>query len=94
MDVSLSLSKEEYREKLNSRQKRIHELHNELYRLRIPMVTVYEVGMLRERGNIRRLTEQMDPRGYEVIPVAAPNDVEKAHHYLWRFWTEFQRLGI
>ena len=35
----------------------------------------------------------MDPRGYEVIPVSAPNDVEKAHHYLWRFWTEFPKAG-
>ena len=94
VDVSLSLSKEEYREKLNSRQKRIHELHNELYRLRIPMVIVYEGwDAAGKGGNIRRLTEEMDPRGYEVIPVAAPNDVEKAHHYLWRFWTEFPKAG-
>ena len=94
VDVSLSLSKEEYREKLNSRQNRIHELHNELYRLRIPMVIVYEGwDAAGKGGNIRRLTEQMDPRGYEVIPVAAPNDVEKAHHYLWRFWTEFPKAG-
>ena len=35
----------------------------------------------------------MDPRGYEVIPVSAPNDLEKAHHYLWRFWTEFPKAG-
>ena len=32
-------------------------------------------------------------RGYEVIPTAAPNDVEKAQHYLWRFWTEFPKAG-
>ena len=51
------------------------------------------MGRCRERGNIRRLTERMDPRGYEVIPVSAPNDVEKAHHYLWRFWTEFPKAG-
>jgi polyphosphate kinase 2 (PPK2 family) len=35
----------------------------------------------------------MDPRGYEVIPIAAPNDIEKAHHYLWRFWQEFPKAG-
>ena len=35
----------------------------------------------------------MDPRGYEVIPVAAPNDIEKSHHYLWRFWSEFPKAG-
>ena len=93
-DTSLSLDKEEYREKLSIRQKRIHSLHNELYRLRIPMVIVYEGwDAAGKGGNIRRLTEEMDPRGYEVIPVSAPNDVEKAHHYLWRFWTEFPKSG-
>ncbi|MFP4054886.1 MAG: phosphate--AMP phosphotransferase, partial [Phycisphaerae bacterium] len=44
-------------------------------------------------GNIRRLTRELDPRGYEVVPVAAPNDVEKAHHYLWRFWTQMPKAG-
>jgi len=28
-----------------------------------------------------------------VIPVAAPNDVEKAHHYLWRFWIRMPKAG-
>ena len=94
VDTSLSLQKDEYREKLFTRQKKIHELHNELYRLRIPMVIVYEGwDAAGKGGNIRRLTEEMDPRGYEVIPIAAPNDVEKAHHYLWRFWTEFPKAG-
>ena len=35
----------------------------------------------------------MDPRGYEVIPVAAPNAVEKGYHYLWRFWTHMPKAG-
>ncbi len=35
----------------------------------------------------------MDPRGYEVIPVAAPTGEEKSHPYLWRFWKRFPRAG-
>jgi polyphosphate kinase 2 (PPK2 family) len=94
VDTSLNLSKEKYREKLKVRQEKIHALHNELYRLRIPMVIVYEGwDAAGKGGNIRRLIEEMDPRGYEVIPISAPNDVEKAHHYLWRFWTEFPKSG-
>ena len=94
VDTSLTLGKEDYKEKLCARQKRIHELQNELYRLRIPMVIVYEGwDAAGKGGNIRRLTEEMDPRGYEVIPISAPNDVEKVHHYLWRFWTEFPKAG-
>jgi hypothetical protein len=28
-----------------------------------------------------------------VNPVAAPNAIERAHHYLWRFWTAFPKAG-
>ena len=79
---------------LTERQRKIQDLHHEVYRLRIPVVIVYEGwDAAGKGGNIRRLTERMDPRGYEVIPISAPNDVEKAHHYLWRFWTEFPKAG-
>ena len=93
-DLSKSLSKDVYREMLAVRQQRIQDLHHEIYRLRIPVVIVYEGwDAAGKGGNIRRLTERMDPRGYEVIPISAPNDVEKAHHYLWRFWSEFPKSG-
>ena len=94
VELSLRLDRDEYRKLLDKRQKRIGELHDEIYRRRIPVVIVYEGWDAGGKGgNIRRLTEEMDPRGYEVIPIAAPNDVEKAHHYLWRFWTEFPKAG-
>ena len=57
------LRKGEYLKKLESRQIRIQELHHELYRLRIPLVIVYEGWDASGKGgNIRRLTEKMDPR--------------------------------
>ncbi|MHB9878715.1 polyphosphate kinase 2 family protein [Pacificimonas sp. ICDLI1SI03] len=37
-------------------------------------------------GTIRRLTASLDPRFYKVWPVAAPDEEERSHHYLWRFW--------
>ena len=44
-------------------------------------------------GAIRRLTQGLDPRGFEVISVAAPDGIEKKHHYLWRFWRKFPKAG-
>ncbi len=32
------------------------------------------------------MTWALDARLYRVIPIAAPTDEERAHHYLWRFW--------
>ena len=44
-------------------------------------------------GAIKRLTQALDPRGYQVNPTSAPNDIEKAHHYLWRFWNNMPKNG-
>ena len=44
-------------------------------------------------GAIKRLTSHMDPRGYKVCPTPAPNSVEKAHHYMWRFWNNVPKDG-
>jgi polyphosphate kinase 2 (PPK2 family) len=39
------------------------------------------------------VTEALDARRYQVIPIAAPTDEERAHHYLWRFWRHLPRSG-
>ena len=44
-------------------------------------------------GAIRRLTSAIDVRDFRVYPVAKPNDEEKSHHYLWRFWRHVPRDG-
>jgi len=44
-------------------------------------------------GAIRRVTGALDARDYQVIPIAAPTDEERAHHYLWRFWRHLSRAG-
>ncbi len=44
-------------------------------------------------GAIRRITAALDARDYQVIPIAAPTDEERAHHYLWRFWRHLPRAG-
>lgn len=42
---------------------------------------------------IRRLTQALDPRLYQVIGIAAPTEEERAQHYLWRFWRHVPRDG-
>jgi len=94
VDLSVTLTEEAYEQELKTCQKRIFELEHEIYLKRIPVVILYEGwDAAGKGGNIRRLTQSMDPRGYEVLPVAAPNDIEKAHHYLWRFWMAFPKAG-
>ena len=94
VDLSKSLTKSVYKKELADLQKRMALLHSELYRRRIPVVIGFEGWDAGGKGGaIHRLTKTMDPRGYEVIPTAAPNDIEKAHHYLWRFWNHMPKAG-
>ncbi|MCI9341310.1 MAG: polyphosphate:AMP phosphotransferase [Dorea sp.] len=93
-DLSLTYSKEEYKERLEVLEKKMEKLHGELYRRRIPVVLGFEGWDAGGKGGaIKRLTEKMDPRGYVVHPTASPNDIEKAHHYLWRFWADMPKAG-
>lgn len=94
VDLTLSYTREEYKEKLDGLQKKIQKLHGELYRRRIPVVLGFEGWDAGGKGGaIKRLTEKMDARGYVVNPTASPNDIEKAHHYLWRFWRAMPKDG-
>ena len=88
------LSKEDYKKELEKYQKELSELHNRLYRKKVPVVIVYEGwDAAGKGGNIKRLTEALDPRGYEVHPIASPEPHEKARHYLWRFWKRLPKTG-
>ncbi len=94
VDLSKSLTKEEYKEKLGKLQRRLEILHSDIYRLRIPVVLGFEGWDAGGKGGaIKRLTSHMDPRGYQVCPTASPNDIERKHHYLWRFWNKVPKAG-
>jgi polyphosphate kinase 2 (PPK2 family) len=44
-------------------------------------------------GAIQRLTAKWDPRHFEVWPIGAPTEEEKARHFLWRFWKRLPATG-
>lgn len=89
-----TLSDEIYKEQLKMLQKRLGELHNKIYRKRIPVIITYEGwDAAGKGGNIKRITGALDPRGFEVHPIASPEPHEKARHYLWRFWTRLPKDG-
>lgn len=87
LDLSQSLPKKEYTEQLIAYQLQLRELAFQLYAQKRTLVVVYEGwDAAGKGGNIKRVTERLDPRGYEVMPIAAPNGEDATHHYLWRFW--------
>jgi polyphosphate kinase 2 (PPK2 family) len=87
IDLSRSLTKAEYVESLNRYQLQLRELAYQLYVQQRTLVMVYEGWDAGGKGgNIKRVTERLDPRGYEVFSIAAPKGEDATHHYLWRFW--------
>jgi polyphosphate kinase 2 (PPK2 family) len=44
-------------------------------------------------GALKRLVEKLDPRHVRVAQYGAPTEIEKRHHFLWRFWPALPGLG-
>jgi len=94
VDVSAALDKDKYTEALPKLQNEIRRLQHRCYFERTPVIIVYEgPDASGKGGNIRRLTRGLDPRGYQVVPVGAPQGEEKRRHYLWRFWSALPKAG-
>ncbi len=89
-----TMGEKEYREELHILQDKLGRLHNRLYRKQVPVIIVYEGwDAAGKGGNIKRVAGALDPRGYEVLPIASPEPHEKARHYLWRFWKRLPKTG-
>ena len=89
-----TLTDEEYDKRLDELRSELRQLHYKLYRKKIPVIIAYEGwDAAGKGGNIKRITGALDPRGFEVLPIASPEPHEKARHFLWRFWTRLPKTG-
>ena len=94
VDLSPAMPDDKYDKKLKKLQARLSELHNILYRKKIPVILCYEGwDAAGKGGNIRRVASPLDPRGFDVQPIASPLPHELNRQYLWRFWTRLPRSG-
>ena len=94
LDMSLQLTKSEYKKQLKQCQARLNQLHRKALKKKISTILLFEGPDAAGKGGaVRRVTRALDARHYQVIPIAAPTDEERAHHYLWRFWRHLSRAG-
>jgi polyphosphate:AMP phosphotransferase len=94
LDMSQRVEPKEYKVCLQRLQGRLNTLHRRAQRRGVSSILVFEGWDAAGKGGaIRRLTEAMDARNYQVIPIAAPTQEERAQHYLWRFWRQLARRG-
>ena len=94
LDLGLRLSREAYNEQLKVLQAQLHELAFQVYVQKVPVVVVFEgMDAAGKGGAIKRLTENIDPRGYVVWPITAPAGDDRERHYLYRFWRRLPEQG-
>jgi len=94
LDLSKELSKHEYETRVAQLQARLSGLSQKLRKRDKSAILLFEGPDAAGKGGaIRRITWALDARSYRVIPIAAPTDEERAHHYLWRFWRHLPRRG-
>lgn len=90
----VSCVKKECQPELDRLQEEMIRIQALLFKRKIPLIILYEGwDAAGKGGNITRIARYMNPRGYDVIPVAAPDATEKSHHYFWRFVKNFPRAG-
>jgi polyphosphate:AMP phosphotransferase len=94
IDAATSSDPDDYPQRLDALQLELRQLTHRAREKRRSTVLVFEGWDAAGKGGvIRRITAAMDVRDYRLVPIGAPTDEEKAHHYLWRFWRQLPRAG-
>lgn len=94
IDMNVALDKETYKKALVENQVALSRLGYQVYVQQRPVILLFEGWDAAGKGGaIKRVTEKLDPRGYVVQPIAAPQGEDKTHHYLYRFWRRLPEKG-
>jgi polyphosphate:AMP phosphotransferase len=94
LEMTRALPKPDYEVALKQQQGRLNLLWRRAQQDGINTILLFEGWDAAGKGGaIRRITAALDARDYQIIPIAAPTDEERAHHYLWRFWRHLPRAG-
>ena len=94
LDMTRSIGKDKAGQEIERLQGQLNVLQRQTAERGVSTILVFEGWDAAGKGGaIRRLTASLEARQYQVIPIAAPTDEERAQHYLWRFWRHLSRSG-
>ena len=94
LDLTRTLDRDAYVREVTRRQVQLRELGYQVYLQKRPVVILFEGWDAAGKGGaIKRISEKLDPRGYVVYPIAAPQGEDKTRHYLYRFWRRLPERG-
>ncbi len=93
-EADLGLEAKSYNSELQALSEEVSGLQTELAASGRSLVLVFEGwDAAGKGGSIKRLVRALNPRGYYVVPVAAPVGDERVHTYLWRFAINMPKAG-
>ncbi len=88
------LSYEEYKDRLKNVKEELGVLSKKIDFYGLSAVILFEgQDASGKGGTIKRLINALDHRTYMVYPISAPNEIEKNHLYLWRFYKAIPPRG-
>jgi polyphosphate:AMP phosphotransferase len=94
LDLSQVAARKTYSRQLKAFQERLSDATDDRRFRKTGLIAVFEgVDAAGKGGTIRRFTAALDPRRFQVHPIAAPSDEERAQPYLWRFWRRMPGRG-
>jgi polyphosphate kinase 2 (PPK2 family) len=94
LDLTRKLDRAAYVREVTARQIQLRELGYQVYLQKRPVIVLFEGWDAAGKGGaIKRFTEKLDPRGYVVYSIAAPQGEDKTRHYLYRFWRRLPERG-
>lgn len=94
LNLELRLSDKDYAKELANLQGRLSVLaRNPRFKKRSLVIAFEGADAAGKGGAIRRISAALDARQFQIVPVAAPTEEERAQPHLWRFWRKLPRLG-
>jgi len=94
MDRAIVSDRKTYDQAIKKLKKRLLVVQQAYYHQNKRIVIVFEGWDASGKGGaIRQLTEKLDPRGFQVHPIAAPEADEQGRHYLYRFQARLPKPG-
>jgi len=94
LNLDQKIDKRAYQDELEKYQGKLALLTRSPKFKNITVIAMFEGNDAAGKGGaIRRITGALDARDYNIIPVAAPTEEERAQPYLWRFWRHIPRRG-
>ena len=94
IDLDQEISKEDYDKQFPLLERELGECQRLARAAGVPVIVVFEGWDASGKGTvINRLTQAIDPRGFKVHSILPPNETERFHPWMWRFWNKLPAAG-